>query len=88
MTTQEVDNVSPVAEWLESLTFNYKVLGREGSIITIPPITITITHSCNRFSITIISPCNRYDYDYDYITSLKLKNGFATAFTKSELIKK
>ena len=65
---------------------------REGSIITISPITITITHPCNRFSITIaiILPSNRYDYDcdYDYIASPKLKNDFDTAFTKTELIKK
>ena len=63
---------------------------REGSITTIPPITIM--HPCNWFSITIISPCNRHDYnynyDYDYIASPKLINDFVTAFTKSELIKK
>ena len=34
---------------------------------------------CNRFSITIISPCNRHDY----IASPKLKNDFFTAFTMS-----
>ena len=53
-----------------------QVLCREGSIITTPPITITITHPCNRFSITIISPYNRHDYDYDYVASPKLKNDF------------
>ena len=56
---------------------------REGLIMTIPPITITITHPCNRFSIaiTIISPCSRHDYDYDYdcIASPNLKNDFVTA---------
>ena len=66
---------------------NVKVLeDREGSIITIPPITITIAHPCNQFSITIILTCNRHDYDYHFIASPKLKNDFVTAFTKSELI--
>ena len=64
------------------------VRSTEGSIITIPRIPITITHPCNRFSIATISPCNRHDYDYDYIASPKLKNDFVTAFIKSKLIKK
>ena len=62
--------------------FKKRLWTREGSITTIPPITITLP--CNRFSITIISPCNRHDDDYGYIPSPKLKNDFVTAFTKSK----
>ena len=79
----------------EDVVIGHVVVTRKGSIITIPPITITrerergtITHSCNQFSIAIISACNRYDCDYNYIAAPKLKNDFVTAITKSKLINK
>ena len=85
-----VCQVPSAHECIKSVDLVNAIESREDSITTIPPITITITHPCNRFSITIISPCYRHDYDYDYddITSPKLKNDFVTACTKSELIKK
>ena len=59
---------------------------RDGSIISMRPITIAITRPCNRFSITIISSYNRRDDNY--IAWPKFRNDFVTALTKSESIKK